>query len=222
VIIVVCSLIAIASVLLRGGDLRRLGTLPIRHRWLVWGAIGIQTLLVSGPWTTPHTLGQVVHVGTYVMAAGFAFANRKLPGVTLISIGGMLNLAAIVANGGVMPASAAALRSAGYLSREGFSNSGEVPDANLAWLGDIFSIPAGWPLANVFSIGDIVVVLGIGVLAHVWCLGDQTGVQVPFWSRRNCSNSAASSSALGMSAADIGPGPAAVEASSAASNSASS
>ena len=172
-IIVVCSLLAIASVLLRGGDLRRLGTLPIRHRWLVWGAIGIQTLLVSGPWTTPHAFGQVVHVATYVMAAGFAFVNRRLPGVTLISIGGMLNLAAIVANGGVMPASAAALRSAGYPSREGFSNSGEVPDANLAWLGDIFSIPAGWPLANVFSIGDIVVVLGIGVLAHVWCLGDQ-------------------------------------------------
>jgi hypothetical protein len=174
VIIVACSLVAIASVLLRGGDLRRLGTLPIRHRWLVWGAIGIQTLLVSGPWTTPHVFGQVVHVATYAMAAGFAVANRQLPGVTLISIGGLLNLAAILANSGVMPASPAALRSAGYLAREGFSNSSQVPDANLAWLGDIFSIPARWPLANVFSIGDIVVVIGIGVLAHVWCRRDQS------------------------------------------------
>ncbi len=175
-IILVCSLLAIASVLLRRGDLRRLGTLPIRHRWLVWGALGVQTLLVSGPWTTPNVFGQVVHVATYAMAAGFAFANRGLPGVTLISIGGALNLAAIMANGGVMPASPAALRSAGYLAHTGFSNSGAVRDAKLAWLGDVFSIPAGWPLANVFSVGDIVVVIGIGVLAHVWCLREQPEV----------------------------------------------
>jgi hypothetical protein len=115
------------------------------------------------------------------MAGWFALANRHLPGLPLIAMGGALNLAAIVANGGVMPASAAALRLAGLPAEAGFSNSAHVADANLAWLGDVFAIPSGWPFANVFSIGDVVVVIGLGYLTHRWCRtlaggADDTGV----------------------------------------------
>jgi hypothetical protein len=91
--------------------------------------------------------------------------------VVVISAGGLLNLIAIAANGGVMPASESAMRRAGLLSGTDFTNSGVVEHARVAWLGDVFSIPASWPLSNVFSVGDVVVVLGIGYLAHRWCRG---------------------------------------------------
>jgi hypothetical protein len=89
--------------------------------------------------------------------------------VPLISAGGALNLIAIVANGGVMPASEAALRRAGLDAEAGFSNSAHVADARVAWLGDVFAVPASWPLSNVFSIGDVVVVAGIGYLVWRQC-----------------------------------------------------
>jgi hypothetical protein len=169
VIIIVCSLLAIATVPLTGGDLRRMGALPIRHAWLVWLAIATQTVLVYLPASVPSQLAETIHLATYALAASFAIANIRLPGVPLIAAGGGLNLAAILANGGVMPASAGALRTAGMATDAGFSNSAFVEDAKLAWLGDVFAIPARWPLANVFSIGDILVVVGVGYLAHRWC-----------------------------------------------------
>ena len=168
-IILVCCLVAILSVPLSGGDLRRMADLPIRHPWLVWTALIVQTILVSGPWTTPQLFGQIVHIATYGLAAAFAIVNVRLPMVPVIAAGGALNLAAILANEGVMPASPAALRIAGKTVEHGFTNSGAVEGAHLAWLGDVFAIPNGWPLANVFSIGDIVIVVGVGLMAHTWC-----------------------------------------------------
>jgi Family of unknown function (DUF5317) len=168
-IIIVWALIAVLSVPLTGGRLRRLATLPIRGAWLAWGSVLVQTALVSAPSSTPRLLGHVVHIASYLMAGAFGIANRRLPGVALICLGGALNFAAIVANGGIMPASATAVRISGLAARKRFDNSGLVPHARLAWLGDIFAIPAKWPLANVFSVGDLLVVLGIGILAHRWC-----------------------------------------------------
>jgi Family of unknown function (DUF5317) len=168
-ILIVMAVLAVAAVPIFGGQLRRMGSLPIRYIGLVWGAIIVQTLLVSGPWEFPEALSKTIHVATYGLAAAFAVANIRLPGVPIIGAGGAMNLAAILANKGVMPASAAAMRVAGLRNEAGFTNSGAVSNARLAWLGDVFAVPAGWPLANVFSIGDVVIVLGIGVLAHVWC-----------------------------------------------------
>ena len=79
------------------------------------------------------------------------------------------NLIAIAANDGVMPASASALRRAGIGEATEFSNSTFVSDAKFQWLGDVFAVPAHWPLSNVFSVGDIIVVIGIGYLAHRQC-----------------------------------------------------
>ena len=77
------------------------------------------------------------------------------------------NLAAIVANGGVMPASGDALEAAGLVTDvEQFTNSGVVADPNLLFLGDVFAVPAGSPLANVFSIGDVCMALGVFLLIH--------------------------------------------------------
>ena len=168
-IIVVAGVLAVLTVPLTGGDLRRLATLPVRHAWAIWVALGLQTALVWAPDSVPDGAARTAHVATYAIAAWFAWANRRLPGVWLMALGGALNLAAIVANGGVMPASRAAWARAGFSLEEGFSNSVVRDDARLGFLGDVFAVPDGWPFANVFSVGDVLIVVGIGWLAHRWC-----------------------------------------------------
>jgi hypothetical protein len=168
-IIVVLGVLAVLTVPLTGGDIRRLGTLPIEHPWAIWLALGVQTALVWAPDGIPDAVAETAHLATYAVAAWFAWVNRRLPGVWLMAIGGALNLTAIVANGGVMPASRAAWARAGFDADDGFSNSVVRDDARLGVLGDVFAVPAGWPFANVFSVGDVVIVVGIGWLAHRWC-----------------------------------------------------
>jgi len=95
-------------------------------------------------------------------------ANVRLPGIPVLALGGLSNALAIWANGGVMPASDAALRTAGLTpDPEGFTNSGLVHEPRLAFLGDIFATPASIPAANVFSIGDMLLVLGAFIFLHV-------------------------------------------------------
>ena len=70
-------------------------------------------------------------------------------------------MAAIAANGGVIPASPAALVTAGRaVSQAGFRNSAPLADPNLAFLGDIFALPPPFPFHNVFSVGDLCIALG--------------------------------------------------------------
>ena len=81
-----------------------------------------------------------------------------------------MNLAAIAANNGTMPASPWAWRVAGLPTMTGdFENSNVTSDARLWWLGDVFAIPKGWPFANVFSAGDLVIVVAMAYFAHAWC-----------------------------------------------------
>ena len=85
----------------------------------------------------------------------------------MVGVGGLLNLVAIAANGGVMPASRGALSTAGLDVQSGqFANSDFVDGANLAFLGDVFAIPAGWPGANVFSVGDVLMLVGVFLVVH--------------------------------------------------------
>ncbi len=168
-IILVCALLAVLTVPLSGTSLRGMGSLPLRYMSLAWVAIGLQTLLVSSPWHPSTGVAHVIHLGSYAVAGLFAAVNWRTPGVLLITFGGALNLIAIVANDGLMPASASALNRAGIGEATEYSNSTFVDNAKFQWLGDIFAIPAHWPLSNVFSIGDIVVVVGIGYLTHRQC-----------------------------------------------------
>ena len=84
-----------------------------------------------------------------------------------MALGGMLNLAAIAANDGVMPADPSALAAAGIATDpQSFSNSTAVAEPALLLLGDILWVPEAWPVSNVFSIGDIVIVVGAFLALH--------------------------------------------------------
>ena len=67
----------------------------------------------------------------------------------------MSNLAAIVANGGYMPADPGAIAALGQATRTRYSNSVVVDHPALRPLTDIFALPPWVPFANVFSIGDV-------------------------------------------------------------------
>jgi hypothetical protein len=162
--------LCLLSVPLCGGRLQALEQLRLRASWLVAIALGAQIVIISVLPQGDRTLHHVVHLSTYALTAAFAMLNRRVPGVGLAAIGGLLNLAAITSNGGVMPASASALRIAGFTSPgSGFANSAAVEHAHLAWLGDVFALPASWPVHNVFSVGDVLLVTGILIGLHVLC-----------------------------------------------------
>jgi hypothetical protein len=156
------------SVPLAGGQLLRVADVRFARTWAIVAALAGQIVVIEIlPGADPTAL-RVAHLATYALAALFILSNARIPGVLLMGLGGGLNLVAIAANHGVMPASEGALRTAGLMPPPGhFANSAVVPDARLQALGDIFAVPSWVPLANVFSIGDVLLLLGaIGAL-HV-------------------------------------------------------
>jgi hypothetical protein len=177
VLLALALAVALVSVPLAGGRPGAIADVTLRLPWLLLGALGVQVLITSvvagGNWW----LHDAAHVASYAMAGAWVLANRRVPGLLLLGLGGALNLCAIVANGGVMPADPDALRTAAVLVEAGeFNNSAALADPRLEWLGDVFATPASWPGANVFSVGDVVIVLGAAWGLHR--LGDSAIARV--------------------------------------------
>ena len=170
-VIVAACILAVLTVPLAGGSLMRIATVELRHSWAVGAAIGTQIVVISIVPEHVGELGGPIHLLTYALCGWFLVANRHVPGLWLVGLGGAANFAAIVTNGGVMPASRSALETAGLAADGGqaFANSAAVSNAHLAFLGDVFAIPAALPLSNVFSIGDVCVVAGLAVATHAIC-----------------------------------------------------
>lgn len=168
-LLVYAALFILATVPLTGGSLAALADVRLRGAWLVALALGVQIVIVS---VLPGLAAEVfkpVHAATYGMLAAFLWLNRRLPGVWIIGLGGLANAVAIVANGGVMPASGGALAVAGLPPEKPgeFANSAAVHSPSLGWLGDVFAVPeALGPLANVFSAGDVIIAVGLAVALH--------------------------------------------------------
>jgi hypothetical protein len=171
VLIGLLFLACVASVPLAGGRLGQLASLTFRAPGLLVAAIAGQVLIVSVfPKVGSEALHTTVHIGTYVVAALFVVANRRIPWVWLVALGGMLNFTAIAANGGVMPAAPNALEKAGFsLDPAGFTNSGAVSHPHLQFLGDVFWVPSSFPISNVFSVGDVLILLGAMLAMHCVC-----------------------------------------------------
>lgn len=166
-ILIALAGLCLLSVPLTGGNLARLAHVQLRAAWLPMVAIALQvgiTVIVPGGSPTVH---RVIHIATYGLLALFLLANRRLPGVKLITAGMLSNAVAIAVNRGVMPASATAERLAEMHLPPGFANSEHLAHPLLPWLGDI--IPWPGPLHNVLSVGDCVIYLGALVLLHGIC-----------------------------------------------------
>ena len=169
-IIPLLGLLALLSPVVAGGSLRRLADLRFRGTWVLVAALVAQVVAIELVPGANHGLLSAVHLATYVAAGWYVVLNRQIPGLWLVALGAASNGVAIAANGGTLPASRTALESAGiHLEPGEFVNSGVLAHPHLGFLGDVFAIPAGVPLANVFSIGDVLIVLGVAWGAHRVC-----------------------------------------------------
>ena len=166
VLLVLC----LASVPLARGRLAALADVRFRAAWLALVAIAGQILIISLLPRGDVWLHHAVHLATYGLIAAFLWANRHIAYLWLAALGGALNLAAITANGGVMPADPEALAAAGVHQEAGdFANSTAVAHAHLSFLGDVFAVPASWPVSNVFSVGDVILVAAALLALHCLC-----------------------------------------------------
>jgi len=168
-ILPIALVLVVLSVPLTGGNLSRLSAVRLRGLWLILVAIGLQIAAANIFHSIlPYALLTAIHLLSYLFGiAGVVLNLRHIWGLWVIALGGGMNAAAIAANDGVMPASPAALRLAGMADPvDGFVNSGAVASPQLAWMGDVFALPAPLPLANVFSVGDVILVIGFAMIMH--------------------------------------------------------
>lgn len=180
-IIPLLAAVFILSPLVAGGRLRRFGDLRVRGGWIVGVALLAQVLAIEVLPEADRTALAAVHVATYVASGWFVWLNRAVPGLWIVALGAFSNGLTIAVNGGTLPASADALRTAGHeLDKTEFVNSGVLADPKLPFLGDVFATPASWPMANVFSIGDLLILGGVAWGAHRIC-GSRL---VPPWTPR--------------------------------------
>jgi hypothetical protein len=165
--------LALAPVL--GGRWSLLGSLRLRALPLFYAALALQLAAFPTarlPWRTPDRVAVVLWLASYTLFAVALAVNARIPGVPLVAIGLVSNVAAIVSNGGHMPALPSALGAAG-MHFEQSRNSVAAAHPHLAWLVDRWAAPHWLPWANVFSAGDIAIALGglVFALAATGALG---------------------------------------------------
>ena len=147
--------------MLPGSKLSRLARRRWRHTWLVWLALAVQVVVISVLPDRPG-VSEAAHLGSYALAAAFVAMNYCSVATLVIGVGGLLNLVAIAANGGVMPATRGALEASGWEPTPGhFANSALVASPRVQLLGDVFATPSWLPVHSVFSVGDVVIVAGL-------------------------------------------------------------
>jgi hypothetical protein len=149
--------------LVLGRDVRRLATLPLRGVPLFYVAIALQLVafpLRFMPWQVGDGTAKVLWLVSYAILCVAAVVNARIAGVPIVAAGMVSNIAAVLANGGHMPALPQALRTAGKTYAVHY-NSAASAHPNLSWLVDRWAVPGWLPVGNVYSAGDVVIALGV-------------------------------------------------------------
>jgi len=178
---VILALAVLASVVVGlavGGRLSGLERIKIRGWPLLIIAVLLQVYVVGrfdGDTVGPFPVRAFTFVLTQSSILLVALANLGLGGFGFVTLGSMANLAALLANGGLMPVSAEARVAIGHQATVTSLAAGAAvmgskgvvlpPDqANLWILTDIFALPPPFPLPAVASVGDILVAMGVAYL----------------------------------------------------------
>jgi hypothetical protein len=161
-------LAGLAAGLLLGGRVRGVGELRFRWSGVILAGLLAQVALFSDAAATRvGDLGPPLYVLSTLAVLAAVARNFRIPGIPLVVAGALCNLAAIIANGGYMPASPEALASLGRSVGTAYSNSTVLAAPALAPLTDVFAMPRGLPFANVFSVGDILIGAGVAIVIAV-------------------------------------------------------
>ncbi len=180
-ILIIALAASVVIALLRGGRVAGLTGLRLRWGWIAIVAFVAQMVFiyqkpvqkVVGAWGWQ----ELALMGSYLLLLAATWANRHLHGMTLITLGLLLNLLVMAANGGWMPVSPEAVRRAGLAHLAPslapgarLSSSKDIvllrAQTRLWFLSDIFVLPKPFPVSSVFSIGDVASVLGAFLLVQ--------------------------------------------------------
>ena len=154
--------IGVALGIALGGRPAGLGSLRFRWSGVMLAGLLVQVVLFSDTVAERiGALGPPIYVASTVLVLAAVVANRSIPGMAIVALGAVSNLAAIVANGGYMPAARSALDALGKSDPTTYSNSASVESPALGPLTDVFAMPPWLPFANVFSVGDVLIVVGV-------------------------------------------------------------
>ena len=155
--------IGIAAGLLLRGSIEGLSNLRFRWPWLAVGGLVVQVVLFTeAGFEAAGSLAGPIYVLSTLAVFVAVVRNLAVPGMPVVALGALANLAAIAANGGSMPADPGALALAG-LDPKDHTNSVVLARPALQPLTDVFAVPAWVPFANVFSVGDVLIALGIAI-----------------------------------------------------------
>ena len=151
-----------------GGSITALSSVRVRWAPLAVAGLAAQAVLFFGP-VADHVggAGPLCYVVTTSAVFAVVVRNIALPGLPVVAAGAASNLAAVVSNGGYMPAAPEALASAGRVAASAYSNSVTATSPALAQLTDVFALPSWLPFANVFSIGDVLIGVGVGLAVAI-------------------------------------------------------
>jgi hypothetical protein len=157
--------IGLALGLLLGGRISRLA--DIRFEWLSVAVAALMVQIILFTETVNTALGSLappLYVASTAVVLVVVLRNlRAAPGLAIVALGTISNLAAIIANGGYMPVTAEALGLAEPVVTKYGGNSVFTANPLLAPLVDRFTLPGWLPFWNVFSVGDVLI--GIGIVA---------------------------------------------------------
>jgi hypothetical protein len=148
-------------------------TPKLQYLWLVFVAFSLQFILIYLS-NTRNQIADWLIAGfllvSQILLLGFAWLNRRLPGMPILIFGVMLNLLVMAANGGFMPVSP---QTAGRLVSEerlqNFQLGDRIgpkdillrpQDTRFEWLADRFLPPAGFLYQVAFSLGDVFIAIG--------------------------------------------------------------
>lgn len=163
-IILVAIPIGILVGLLARGSVGNLAGFRFRWAWVAVAGLAIQVALFTQTGDAiAGSAGPAIYVGSTLAVFVAVLRNIRLPGMAIVALGSVSNLAAIIANGGSMPADPGALAIAGFTDAGSHTNSVVLEHPALQPLTDIFAVPAGIPMANVYSVGDVLIAIGIVV-----------------------------------------------------------
>ena len=170
--------LAVAVGYLAGGRLERVAGLPIAWPWVVPVAFFGQIAAIYGPWpVSDNAVAIPLIVGTHVALLAMGLRNIRVVGMPVAAVGVAMNLAVMLANGGLMPVAPETLQRAGRT--EAWKIGDGSPGTRLTQSKDVIRLPEEtWfePLADrfttglpgrlsiIFSLGDLVLLAGVAVL----------------------------------------------------------